>query len=106
MRILFIALLLPLFGHSQFTEQEIKLYKAEAQRVTIIRDTWGVAHVHGRTDADAVFGLMYAQCEENFQKVEENTIELLGRMAEMKGKSFLYQDLQIKLIYDTAAAMQ
>ena len=69
MRVLFIALLLPIFGYSQFTEQEIKNYKAEAQRVTIIRDTWGIAHVYGRTDADAVFGLMYAQCEENFQKV-------------------------------------
>ena len=106
MRNLVLALLLPLFGYSQFTEQEIKLFKTEAQRVTIIRDSWGVPHVYGKTDADAVFGLMYAQCEENFQKVEENTIELLGRMAEMKGKSFLYQDLQIKLIYDTAAAME
>jgi acyl-homoserine-lactone acylase len=106
MRNLALALILPLFGYSQFTEPEIKLFKAESQRVTIIRDDWGVPHIYGRTDGDAVFGLMYAQCEENFQKVEENTVELLGRMAEMKGSNFLYQDLQIKLIYDTAAAMQ
>jgi acyl-homoserine lactone acylase PvdQ len=106
MRTLILVLLVPLFGYSQFTEQEIKLFKAEAQRVTIIRDTWGVPHVYGRSDADAVFGLLYAQCEENFQKVEENTLELLGRMAEVKGGSFLFQDLQIKLIYDTAAAIE
>ena len=74
MRIVLIALLFPLIGYSQFTDQEIKLYRTEAQRVTIIRDDWGVPHVYGRTDADAVFGLMYAQCEENFQKVEENTL--------------------------------
>ena len=101
-----VLLFLPLSGYSQFTEQEIKLFKTEAQKVTIIRDHWGVPHVYGKTDADAVFGLMYAQCEENFQKVEENTLELLGRMAEMKGSSSLYQDLEIKLIYDTAAAIE
>jgi acyl-homoserine-lactone acylase len=106
MRKIIVLLLFPLFGHAQFTDEEIKLYKAEAQRVTIIRDTWGVPHVYGKSDADAVFGLVYAQCEENFQKVEENTVELLGRMSEMKGKNFLYQDLQIKLIYDTAAAIE
>jgi acyl-homoserine lactone acylase PvdQ len=106
MRNLVLALFLPLFGYSQFTDPEIKLFKTEAQRVTIIRDTWGVPHVYGKSDADAVFGLMYAQCEENFQKVEENTVELLGRMSEMKGGNFLYQDLQIKLIYDTAAAIE
>src|SRR5437762_3578952 len=105
MKSLVFVLLLPLFVSAQFTEQEIKLFKAEAQHVTIIRDTWGIAHVYGRSDADAVFGLMYAQCEENFRKVEENTLELLGRMSEINGKNSLYEDLQIKLIYDTAAAI-
>lgn len=99
-------LFLPLHLFSQnFSKQEITRWENEAKRVTIIRDNWGIPHIYGKTDADAVFGLMYAQCEESFTKVEENTLELLGRMSEMKGKFFLYDDLQIKLIYDTAAAM-
>ena len=89
MRKLMLVLFIPLFGYAQITEQEIKLFREEAQRVTIIRDSWGVPHIYGRSDADAVFGLMYAQCEENFQKVEENTVELLGRMAEKRQVFFI-----------------
>ncbi|MGH6828599.1 MAG: penicillin acylase family protein, partial [Rhizomicrobium sp.] len=35
--------------------------KAEAQGITIVRDSYGVAHVKGHTDEDAVFGMVYAQ---------------------------------------------
>lgn len=88
-----------------FTPQEINRYATRAQRVTIIRDNWGIPHIYGKTDADAVFGLLYAQCEENFQKVEENNLEMMGRLSEI-GKAGLYDDLQMRLIYDSAAAMK
>jgi acyl-homoserine-lactone acylase len=82
MKQLFFLLFFPSFAFSQtFTPQEINKYKAEAQRVTIIRDNWGIPHIYGKTDADVVFGLLYAQCEENFQKVEENNLEMLGRLS-------------------------
>jgi acyl-homoserine lactone acylase PvdQ len=104
-RLLFL-LLLASFGCSRaFNQPEINRLSAEARRVTIIRDNWGVAHVYGKTDADAVFGLLYAQCEENFQKVEENNLEMLGRLSEVYGKERLYDDLQMRLIYDSAAAI-
>lgn len=106
MKLLFVFLLIPLFSLSQtFSQKEIDRYKSEAQRVTIIRDNWGVPHIYGKTDADAVFGLLYAQCEENFNKVEENNLEMMGRLSEVYGESQLYSDLQMKLIYDTAAAI-
>jgi acyl-homoserine-lactone acylase len=106
MKQLFFLLFFPSFAFSQtFTPQEINKYKAEAQRVIIIRDNWGIPHIYGKTDADAVFGLLYAQCEENFQKVEENNLEMLGRLSEINGKSKLYDDLQMRLIYDSKAAM-
>ncbi|HZH37379.1 MAG TPA: penicillin acylase family protein, partial [Flavisolibacter sp.] len=76
-----------------------------AKQVTIIRDDWGIPHIYGKTDADAVFGLMYAQCEENFQKVESAYIEKLGRLSEVEGKDYLLQDLKMRLLYDTAAAI-
>src|SRR6266487_5434668 len=106
MRQLIIVFFLPCFAYSQFTPDEIKLYKTEAQRVTIIRDTWGVPHIYGKTDADAVFGSLYAQCEENFRKVEENNLEMLGRLSEVYGKEKLYDDLQMRLIYDSKAATE
>lgn len=106
MRLLFLFLL-PIVSFSQQpSQQEINRYKQEAQRVTIIRDNWGVPHIYGKTDADAVFGLLYAQCEENFKQVEENNLEMLGRLSEVYGESQLYNDLQMRLIYDTAAAIR
>ncbi len=39
---------------------DLARWRAESARVTITRDDWGIAHVHGRTDADAVFGMIYA----------------------------------------------
>lgn len=75
-----------------------------AQQVTIIRDQWGIAHIYGKTDADAVFGLLYAQCEDDFKRIEMNYIEKLGRLSEIKGQSVLYNDLEIKLLIDTDQA--
>ena len=85
-------------------DRDLERYKEQANRVTIIRDKWGVPHVYGKTDADAVFGLMYAQCEENFESLEKNYIEQLGRMAEVEGENYLYNDLLMRLIYDSSAA--
>src|SRR6478735_2474246 len=72
----------------------------EAQDVTITRDDWGIAHVHGKTDADAVFGMIYAQAEDDFNRVETNYINAMGRLAEAEGESAIYQDLRMKLFVD------
>ena len=69
----------------------------KAERVTIIRDNFGVPHIYGETDADAVFGLLYAQCEDDFNRVEQNYIWATGRLAEVEGKDALYSDLRAKL---------
>jgi acyl-homoserine-lactone acylase len=88
-----------------FSLTEIKHFEQQAQQVSIIRDNWGIPHIYGKTDADAVFGLLYAQCEDDFKRVEMNYIEKLGRMAELKGESELYNDLQIRLLIDTTEAI-
>ncbi|MGC4036868.1 MAG: penicillin acylase family protein [Chitinophagaceae bacterium] len=88
-----------------FNKQEISRWEKQAKQVTIIRDNWGIPHVYGKTDADAVFGLLYAQCEDDFKRVEMNYIEKLGRMAEVKGESSLQDDLYIRLIIDSAEAV-
>ena len=88
-----------------FTPKEIAQWKQEAKNVTIIRDNYGIPHVYGKTDADAVFGLMYAQCEDDFKRVEMNYIEKLGRLSEVNGKKDLYNDLLIRLVIDSSAAI-
>lgn len=90
----------------QLSSQAIKRCEAQAQKVTIIRDQWGVPHIYGKTDADAVFGLMYAQCEENFKGVERNYLYQLGKQAEVDGESSLYTDVQLQLIADSTEAIK
>lgn len=106
MRFFFLLLFFPLQLLAQnFTPSEIARWQKQAKQITIIRDTWGIAHVYGKTDADAVFGLLYAQCEDDFKRVEMNYIEKLGRLAEVKGIESLYSDLYIRLIIDSAEAV-
>jgi acyl-homoserine-lactone acylase len=75
-------------------------WQREAQAVTITRDDWGIAHVHGKTDADAVFGMAYAQAEDDFNRVETNYLNAMGQLAETEGKSAIWQDLRMKLFID------
>ena len=85
-------------------EQNIKTIQTEKERwieyvinTEIIRDNFGVPHIYGETDADAVFGLLYAQCEDDFNRVEHNYIWATGRLAEVEGDKALYSDLRVQL---------
>ncbi len=66
---------------------------AVAKTVTITRDTFGVPHVHGPTDASCVFGFIYAQAEDYFWQVEDSYLRSLGRAAEVYGEKSLPDDL-------------
>jgi len=90
----------------KFSKVEIARCAEQSQRVNIIRDNWGIPHVYGKSDADAVFGLLFAQCEDDFNRVEENYIEKLGRLAEVHGEKNLYDDLLIRMVIDSADAIQ
>ena len=106
MRKLLIIIFLPTLLFAQkATKEELKRYQAQAKQVEIIRDHFGVPHVYGKTDADAVFGLLYAQCEDDFKRVELNYIEKLGRLSEINGSKNIYNDLQIRLLIDSTEAI-
>ena len=81
---------------------DLSRWQAQAARVTILRDTWGIPHVFGKSDADAVFGLLYAQAEDDFNRVELNYLNALGRLAEVEGEKELWRDLRMKLFIDPA----
>ena len=94
MRVLLFPLLFVLTAASP---PELARWKAQAQDITITRDDWGIAHVHGQTDADAVFGMIYAQAEDDFPRIESNYLTALGRKAEAEGESAIWEDLRARL---------
>ena len=91
-------LLFLVFGCATETkESEAERWKNQAEQIEIIRDDFGVPHIYGKTDADAVFGLLYAQCEDDFNRVEQNYLWATGRLAEVDGEEYLYSDLRANL---------
>ncbi len=79
---------------------ELDRWQAQSKRVTITRDDWGIAHVRGKSDADAVFGMIYAQAEDDFNRVESNYLTALGRTAEAEGEKAIWADLRARLYMD------
>ena len=88
------------FAPQATVDKDVAAWQRQAQNVTVIRDDWGIPHIHGKTDADAVFGLMYAQAEDDFNRVETNYINAMGRLAEAEGEAQVYRDLRMKLFID------
>lgn len=84
---------------------DIARWESTAKKVNIVRDKWGIPHIFGKSDADCVFGLLYAQCEDDFQRVEMNYITMLGRTSEVKGEEHIYEDLLVKMVIDSAASV-
>ncbi|MCU1385938.1 MAG: peptidase penicillin amidase [Acidobacteria bacterium] len=83
-------------------DKDAAAWEKQAQGVTITRDDWGIPHVTGKTDADAVFGVMYAQAEDDFNRVETNYLNSMGRLAEAEGQAEIYRDLRMKMFIDPA----
>lgn len=106
MKAFIILLFIPLFCFSQKPAQnEMVRLTSLSKKVQIIRDNFGIPHIYGKTDADAVFGLLYAQCEDDFPRIEMNYIEKLGRLSEVNGERDLFNDLQIRMMIDSTEAI-
>ncbi|MGW8123735.1 acylase [Roseivirga echinicomitans] len=96
-KLLFLLLISIFYSCQPKATDEVSQWEARAENVTIIRDDFGVPHIYGKTDADAVFGLLYAQSEDDFARVERNYVWATGRLAEMEGEDALYSDLRARL---------
>lgn len=92
-----LLLLIAFIACSPKVETELDRWEARAAQVEIIRDDFGVPHIYGETDADAVFGLLYAQCEDDFRRVERNYVWATGRLAELEGEEAIFSDLRANL---------
>src|ERR1043165_4698324 len=95
--LLFVALCLPVAARAAQAD-----WQRHARDVEIIRDDWGIAHVYGKTDADAVFGMIYAQAEDDFNRVERNYLLSIGRLAEAEGETEIERDVRMRLFIDPA----
>ena len=93
----FILIGVVIFGCTRSSDPEVRRWEEQAQNVIIIRDDFGVPHIYGKTDADAVFGLLFAQCEDDFLRVERNFMTAIGCLAASEGESAIYSDLRAKL---------
>ncbi len=81
---------------------ELQRQEQRARNVTITRDDWGIAHVKGKTDADAVFGAIYAQAEDDFNRIETNYLNSTGTLAQAEGEAAIWSDLRQRLFIDQA----
>jgi acyl-homoserine-lactone acylase len=81
-------------------------WRQHARDVTIVRDNWGIAHIYGHSDADAVFGALYAQAEDDFNRIERNYLNGLGWLAQAEGESAIYSDLRARLFIDPVRLQQ
>ncbi|MFK7925314.1 MAG: acylase [Bacteroidia bacterium] len=103
-RLLFLLLIL-LACNPAPQNTDLTRWQTHAENTTIIRDDFGVPHIYGKTDADAVFGLLYAQCEDDFHRVERNYVWAIGRLAEVEGEEALYSDLRAHLFMTQTEAI-
>jgi acyl-homoserine-lactone acylase len=55
------------------------------EHITIIRDSWGVPHIFGKTDADAAYGLAWANAEDDFFTMQELIVAAKGMSGKMMG---------------------
>ena len=101
-----VLLALGCLGAAHAAPDDASRWKTEAAAVTISRDDWGIAHVHGKTDADAVFGMAYTQAEDDFNRVETNYLNSLGWLAQAEGEQAIWSDLRQQLWIDPVELKQ
>ncbi|WP_024768626.1 acylase [Aquimarina macrocephali] len=106
MKYFYLILIIVVTACTKQPETELSRWENHSINTEIIRDDFGVPHIYGKTDADAVFGLLYAQCEDDFNRVERNYIWAIGRLAEVEGEEALYSDLRARLFMTKEEAIE
>jgi acyl-homoserine lactone acylase PvdQ len=96
-----VLLSLAALGAQAADRKEAARWRIHATHVQISRDNYGIAHIQGKSDADAVFGTIYAQAEDDFNRVERNYLVSLGWLAQSEGESAVMSDLRARLFVDS-----
>jgi acyl-homoserine-lactone acylase len=108
MRLFVYALLsaLSTFGAAEAAAGQDARWQQYAENLRIVRDNWGIAHIYGKSDADTVFGTIYAQAEDDFGRIERNYLNGLGLLAQAEGEPAVYSDLRQRLFIDPLRLQQ
>lgn len=69
-----------------------------AANVEIVRDSFGVPHIFGKTDADVAYGLGWATCEDDFETLQWGLLAGRHLMARWKGKEGAVIDFAVQLM--------
>ena len=88
-----IPLLLQLFLVIAISAQTSKKYNVE-----IVRDSFGVPHIFGKTDADCAYGLIYAECEDDFSTVQWGLLASKGMLGRILGIDGARIDYAVQLM--------
>jgi acyl-homoserine-lactone acylase len=88
MKIILAFLLLPITIHCQVSPDD----------VTIARDSFGVPHIFGKTDAAASYGLAWAHAEDNFNDIQMVLLAGKGMLGRVTGKKGAQVDYVVSLL--------
>lgn len=92
MRLTIFSLLLLLIACSPTPQGE------EMTNIKIARDEWGVPHIMAKTDAEVAYGLAWAECEDDFNTMQEQMAAGKGLLGEIKGQDGIVADFGIKFM--------
>ena len=71
--------------------------QTQTPNVEIVRDSWGVPHIFGKTDSDVAYGLAWATAEDDFETVQQLYLAANGRLGEVTGKNGALLDFMGKI---------
>jgi acyl-homoserine-lactone acylase len=86
---------------SLWPKPKLDLSRLQATRqydVRILRDTWGVPHVFGKTDPDVAYGLAWAHAEDDFATIQGALLAARGRLATVLGTKGAPNDYMVRLL--------
>lgn len=79
-------------------DETAALEAARQYDARILRDTWGVPHIFGVTDADAAYGLAYAHAEDDFLTIQQTLVAARGHLAIVYGMDAAANDYMVHLL--------
>ena len=89
---------------------EVLQAQINPENVEIIRDSYGVPHIYGKTDADTAYGLAWAHAEDDFVTIQKAYLAGNGMLSRWNGKEgigadfiaqFIQSEETVELLYHT-----
>ena len=89
---------------------EVLQAQINPENVEIIRDSYGVPHIYGKTDADTAYGLAWAHAEDDFVTIQKAYLAGNGILSRWNGKEgigadfiaqFIQSEETVELLYHT-----